>query len=115
MTQTRDRSMISSKDIEGAAVYGPDAKKIGEIEHLIIEKVSGQVRFAVISFGGLLGMGSGHYPVPWPALTYDTSIPGYRAGITETQLRDAPAFAPGAWEDHEWREHVYQYYNVPGF
>jgi hypothetical protein len=60
-----DRRLISSEDVQGTEVYGPGDKSIGEIDHLLIEKVSGRVTYAVMSFGGFLGLGHSHYPIPW--------------------------------------------------
>ena len=85
-----NHQLISSEDVEGTNVYGPDGKKIGEVDHLLIDKVSGRVAYAVISFGGFLGLGHSHYPVPWAALKYDPGLGGYVTGITEQQLKDAP-------------------------
>jgi hypothetical protein len=45
-----------------------------------------------MSFGGFLGLGHSHYPIPWSVLKYDTNLGGYRTGVTEDQLRDAPEF-----------------------
>jgi hypothetical protein len=58
-----DRRLISSEDVQGTKVYGPGEKAIGEIDHLLIEKVSGRVTYAVMSFGGFLGLGHSHYPI----------------------------------------------------
>ena len=78
--------------------YGPDGKHIGEIDHLIIDKVSGRVAYAVMSFGGFMGLGHSHYPIPWGALTYDKSLGGFRTNVTEQQLRDAPEFSDDSWQ-----------------
>ena len=59
-----DRRLISSEDVQGTEVYGAGDKAIGEIDHLPIEKVSGRVTYAVMSFGGFLGLGHSHYPIP---------------------------------------------------
>ena len=72
-----DRRLISSEDVQGTEVYGAGDKAIGEIDHLLIEKVSGRVTYAVMSFGGSLGLGHSHYPIPWAALKYDTNPGGY--------------------------------------
>ena len=69
------------------------ATKIGEVDHLMIDKISGRVTYAVMSFGGFLGLGHSHYPIPWGALKYDTKLDGYVTGISEQQLKDAPAFS----------------------
>src|SRR5436309_11848250 len=107
-----NRQCISSEDVQGTAVYGPDRNKIGEIDHLIIDKLSGRVAYAVMSFGGFLGLGHSHYPVPWGALKYDTKLNGYVTGITEKQLKDAPAFSDASWTDRGWEAQTYKHYDV---
>ena len=87
VTEARETStLIGSDKVEGTAVYGPDNEKIGEIERVMIEKTSGRVSYAVLGFGGFLGIGSDHYPLPWNNLKYDTELGGYRVGITLEQL-----------------------------
>ena len=85
-----DHSLISSEDIEGTDVDGTNEAKIGEIDHLMIDKASGRVTYAVMSFGGFLDMGDSHYPIPWSALTYDLSLGGFKTRITERQLKMLP-------------------------
>src|SRR5262245_58507880 len=84
---------ISSKDVHGTTVYGSNGKKMAEIDHLIIDKTSGRVAYAVMSFGGFMGLNHSHYPIPWGALHYDTSLDGFRTNITEKMLKDAPEFS----------------------
>jgi sporulation protein YlmC with PRC-barrel domain len=110
-----NHQMISSEDVEGTDVYGIDGKKIGEIDHLMIDKVSGRVTYAVISFGGFLGLGHSHYPVPWAALKYGPDLGGYITGITEEKLKDAPAFSDDAWSDRSWEAQVHKHYNAPPY
>ena len=105
--------LISSQDVEGTNVYGAGDAKVGEIDHLMIDKLSGRVSYAVMSFGGFLGLGNSHYPVPWAALKYDPTLGGYRTGITEQQLQDAPAFTDSAWGDREWEARTHKHYNAP--
>ena len=110
-----NHQLISSEDVEGANVYGLDDGKIGDIDHLIIDKVSGRVVYAVMSFGGFLGLGHSHYPLPWAALKYDTALDAYRTGVTEQQLKDAPAFSDDSWGDRSWETRVHQHYRVPAY
>jgi sporulation protein YlmC with PRC-barrel domain len=110
-----DHQCISSEDIQGTEVYGAGGKNIGEIDHLIIDKVSGRVAYAVMSFGGFVGLGHSHYPIPWGALTYDTSLGGFRTNITEQQLRDAPEFSDDSWQDRDWEARTHQYYGTPTY
>ncbi len=112
-TQHPNHSLISSEDVEGTNVYDMKGSKIGEIDHLMIDKVSGRVTYAVMSFGGFLGMGESHHPIPWSSLKYDTSLDGYATGITEQQLRDAPAFSDDSWTDRTWETNVHKNYNAP--
>ena len=63
--QKETTSLIGSDKVEGTAVYGPDRGKIGSLERVMIDKLSGKVAYAVLSFGGFLGMGEDYYPVPW--------------------------------------------------
>jgi hypothetical protein len=85
-------SLIGSDKVEGTAVYGADHQKIGSIERVMIDKRSGKVSYAVLSFGGFLGIGDDHYPLPWQPLKYDTNLGGYVTGITESQLNGAPKY-----------------------
>ena len=109
-------SLIGSDKVEGTAVYGPDQRKIGTVQRVMIDKISGKVAYAVVSFGGFLGMGEDYYPMPWPKLDYDTSLGGYRVDITEDQLKSAPKFNQSTqwdWSDRSRDRTVYDYYNTP--
>ena len=85
-------SLIGSDKVESTPVYGADDRKIGTVQRVMIDKISGKVAYAVISFGGFLGMGEDYYPMPWASLKYDTNLGGYRVGVTEDQLRGAPKY-----------------------
>ena len=111
-TAVSDHRCISSNDVQGTEVYGMDGKHIGEVDHLIIDKMSGRVGYAVISFGGFLGLGHSHYPIPWSALSYDTSLGGFRTSITEQQLKDMPQFSDDSWQDRDWETRTHQYYKA---
>ena len=100
-------SLIASDKVEGTAVYGADRKKIGSVRNVMIDKLSGQVAYAVLTFGGFLGMGTDDYPMPWSMLTYDQALGGYRVNITEEQLKRAPKYSNS--DSYNWRS-VDQYY-----
>ena len=69
-------NILSSK-VAGTAVYNASGEKLGSIDDLVIDKVSGQVRYAALEFGGFLGIGTDRYPIPWAKLKYDTGLAGY--------------------------------------
>src|SRR5580765_2208184 len=114
-TAHTNHGLISSEDVEGTNVYDMKGTKIGDVDHLMIDKVSGRVRYAVMSFGGFLGLGHSHYPVPWGALKYDTSLGGFRTNITEQQLKDAPAFSDDTWGDRDWESRTHKHYSAPSY
>src|SRR3954453_16417589 len=108
-------SLIGSDKVEGTAVYGANDQKIGSIERVMIDKISGRVSYAVLSFGGFLGIGDEHYPLPWQSLKYDTNLRGYRTGITENQLKGAPKYSNDNawnWNDPARTRSVNDYYGV---
>ncbi len=109
-------ALIGSDKVEGTAVYGSDERKIGNVQRVMIDKISGKVAYAVVSFGGFLGMGEDYYPMPWSNLKYDTRLDGYRVAITEDQLRRAPKFNRNTdwdWSDRSRDRSVYGYYKTP--
>ena len=114
-TQARETSsLIGSDKVEGTAVYGADNKRIGEVERIMIDKMSGKVAYAVLGYGGFLGMGEDHYPTPWSALDYDTRLGGYKIDVTKDDLDKAPKYA----NENDWQwsrqndERVYSYYEA---
>ena len=109
-------SLIGSDKVDGTNVYGTDQAKIGSVERVMIDKRSGKVSYAVLSFGGFLGIGDDHYPLPWESLKYDTNLGGYRTGITEKQLQGAPKYRTDNdwnWEDQTRTRGVNDYYGIP--
>src|ERR1700726_3301769 len=109
-------NLIGSDKVEGTAVYGADNQKIGSIQRVMIDKMSRKVSYAVLSFGGFLGIGDDYYPLPWQSLKYDTNLGGYRTGITEKQLKGAPKYGSdnaGNWSDPSKTRSVNDYYAIP--
>ena len=111
-------TLIGSDKVEGTNVYRSNGDKIGAIERVMIDKLSGKVGYAVMSFGGFLGIGHDHYPVPWSLLTYNTNLGGYEVNISDQQLTGAPKYSNDNdwdWEDRKRAQQVYDYYRVPPY
>jgi sporulation protein YlmC with PRC-barrel domain len=107
--------LIAADRVEGTNVYDPQGNKLGSIDTVMIEKNSGQVAYAVLSFGGFLGIGESHYPLPWNHLRYDMREDGYVVSITEEQLRGAPNYARDSsidWSDSGFRGSIDTYYGA---
>jgi PRC-barrel domain len=85
-------SLIGSDKVEGTAVYRSNGDKIGQIQRVMIGKQSGKVGYAVMGFGGFLGMGEDYYPLPWSLLKYNPRLEGYEVNISDAQLKGAPKY-----------------------
>ena len=106
--------LIASDKVEGTKVFDLSGEHIGTIERFLVEKRSGKVSYAVLSFGGFLGMGEEHYPLPWSKLNYDEALGGYRVDISRDQLEGAPRYDND--DDNFWTadngRRIYDYYGV---
>ena len=108
-------ALIGSDKVEGTAVYRSNGDKVGSIERVMIDKISGKVAYAVMSFGGFLGIGEDYYPLPWSLLTYNPKLEGYEVNVSEQQLKGAPKYSKHEswdWGDRTRGQKVYDYYGV---
>ncbi|WP_238184487.1 PRC-barrel domain-containing protein, partial [Methylobacterium trifolii] len=87
--------LIASNKVEGTAVYDGQGRHLGAVHNFMVDKVSGQVAYAVLAFGGFLGLGENHHPLPWKALTYSTERGGYIVDIDPKTLAGAPSHGSG--------------------
>ena len=114
--ETRETSdLIGSDKVEGTPVYNRQGEKLGSIERVMIEKIGGKVAYAVLSFGGFLGIGDQHHPLPWNVLKYDTSQGGYVVDIDKARLEGAPSFNREEnfdFGDRQWGQRVHDYWGV---
>jgi hypothetical protein len=106
--------LIASNRVEGTAVYNRAGEKLGRIEYFMVDKVTGQADYAVMSFGGLFGLGGKNYPIPWDMLEYDPDKGGYAVDLDRDKLEKGPSFATGEEPsfDRRYDERVYDYYGV---
>lgn len=106
--------LIASDRVEGTTVYNREGERLGHISNFMVEKRSGQVRYAVLSFGGFLGLGQDHYPLPWSMLEYDTGKGGYVVGLSKEVLEKAPRYLAEerpSYDDNYGRS-VFEYYGL---
>ena len=109
------KPVIESDRVEGTAVYDREGGQIGTIKRLLIEKVSGNVLYVDVTFGGFLGRGAHHHTIPWEKLSYDRELAGYRTDVTEEQVRGAPSSYGDnqVWPDTKDQEEMRRYWNDP--
>lgn len=108
-------SVISASKVTGTEVYNTDGEHLGEIHDVMIDKQSGKTAYAIMSFGGFLGMGEQYHPLPWSTLKYDTRQGGYVIGITVDALKGAPTFGAGetpAWGDRAYETRIHEHYRT---
>jgi hypothetical protein len=108
-------ALISAGKVQGTNVYNTQGDALGEVHDVMIDKRSGKIAYAVMSFGGFLGMGNQYHPLPWNTLKYDTRQGGYVVGMTKQQLEGAPSFAPTdspAWGDRHYEQRIHDYYKA---
>lgn len=111
-TSTTSSNVISSDKVEGTSVYNHAGEKLGSIDDLMIDKLSGRVHYAVLEFGGFLGIGTDRYPLPWHLLTYDVAKEGYVVPLDQDRLKDAPKYSKDMTPTYtqEYGERVTAYY-----
>jgi sporulation protein YlmC with PRC-barrel domain len=111
---TPSPGIISSERVVGTKVYNTAGDKLGSIDDLMIDKQSGDVRYAVLEFGGFLGIGTDRYPLPWEALKYDTSLGGYVVPFDKARLEAGPRYTAEQRPDytHDYEREIDRYYGL---
>jgi len=107
--------LISSDKVEGTPVYNPNGERLGKVHHLMIDKYTGHVAHAVMSFGGFLGIGEKYHPLPWKMLTYDTRMGGYVVDLDRDKLDKAPSYTARDmpdWSDRSYTKRIDEYWLV---
>ena len=107
--------LIASNKVEGTSVYNRNSEKLGSIYNFMVDKRSGRAEYAVLEFGGIFGLGSDYYPLPWDVLTYDTDKNGYVVELDKSVLEKAPRYTRESEPafDRDYGRDVYGYYGVP--
>ena len=107
--------LIASNRVEGTAVYNRQSERLGTVHNFMVDKLSGQVEYAVMSFGGFLGLGESYHPLPWKVLSYDTSQNGYVVDLDKAMLEKAPSYPADSDQNYDraYGQQVNAYYGVP--
>lgn len=110
--------VMGAKTLVGEEVCDPDMKTLGTIEEIMLDIGSGRVAYAVLSFGGFLGMGEKLFAIPWSSLELDTENKCFVLSIDVERLKAAPGFDKDNWPtmaDAAWANNIHDYYDRPPY
>lgn len=100
LAKSETSNLIAASKVNGTNIYNPDGESLGSIYDVMIDKMTGRVAYAVMAFGGFLGVGEDYHPLPWNVLQYNEQLGGYVVNIAPDRLKEGPAFHSG--ETPEW-------------
>lgn len=106
--------VMAAETLQGDDVINLQGEKLGSIEDIMLDVQGGRIAYAVLSFGGILGMGDKLFAIPWSALTLDTDRKCFVLDLPKDRLQNAPGFDKDHWPamaDESWASQVYSYYN----
>ncbi|MGH7025456.1 MAG: PRC-barrel domain-containing protein [Caulobacteraceae bacterium] len=113
MKQSTDSALIAASKVEGKQVFDVQGEKLGTVKDIYLDKHSGEVEFAALAFGGVLGMGEKYHPVPWQSLDYDIDKDGFVIDIDKQALEASPGYEVTRLADagNPWGQEVRGYYD----
>src|SRR3989337_1004941 len=117
-TASGHTSAICASKVIGTEVRDANGEKVGKVEDIVLDKLSNNIMFAIVGFGGFLGIGVKFHPLPWNVLDYDEDLDGYVVALSRDQLEAAPAYSMEELtrgDGTQFRERVYDYYKVPRY
>lgn len=107
--------LMGANTLIGNDVYNDHDEDLGDIKEIMLDMRSGKVAYAVLSFGGILGLGEKLFAVPWAALMLDTVNKRFVLKVEKETLHSAPGFDKNNWPDMadaEWTEKIHSYYGI---
>jgi sporulation protein YlmC with PRC-barrel domain len=114
-TASGHTTAIRAGKVIGTNVKNVSGEKVGEVEDVVLDKQSNNIMFAIVGFGGFLGVGEKYHPIPWSALKYDEQEGSYVVNLTKDQLKSAPADSMEALTSNDglgYRDQAYAYYKA---
>ena len=109
------RRVMSASSLSADRVKNPEGEDLGKLDEIMIDVPTGRVAYAVVSFGGILGMGAKLFAIPWTSFTLDEDNKCFLLNVPKDRLKDAPGFDKDNWPDMAdptWRSGIYSYYGA---
>lgn len=113
-TLLKAKGIVRTKDVVGVNVKNLNDQDLGEIKEIVLEKLTGKVRYLVLSFGGFMGMGNKLFAIPWNAIHYDTKKDAFVLNMAKEKLQNAPGFEKDQYPDFEdtaWSNAIQDFYD----
>lgn len=110
---TLPEDVVKTSEVIGVDVENNDEENLGTIQEIILDKVEGQVRYVVLSFGGIFGLGGKLFALPWKSLHFDEERDCFILDVDKEKLINAPSFDKENWptfSDRKWGESIHNYY-----
>jgi sporulation protein YlmC with PRC-barrel domain len=107
--------IMSASTLTGDDVVNASGEDLGEIDHIMIDVPTGRIAYAVLSFGGFLGMGDKLFAIPWSALTLDADNKQFVLNINKEKLKNAPGFDKDHWPEmaqQDWANEIHKFYGA---
>jgi hypothetical protein len=108
-------TLLGANTLIGNDVYNQSGEELGDIKEIMLDTHNGRVSYAVLSFGGFLGLGGKLFAVPWKALKLDSANKCFVLNVAKDRLKDAPGFDKDAWPnmaDQTWADDIHAYYGT---
>lgn len=113
MARTKLQKVLSADAVRGDRVYNPEGEDLGRIEDVMLDLETGSIAYAVLSFGGFLGLGDKHFAIPWQALRLDQERSTVILDVPKDRLKEAPGFErndPPEFTDRSWGAEIHSHY-----
>ena len=107
-------SLIAADKVQGTDIFNRTGDNLGEVESVMIDKLSGKVAYAVVTFGGFLGIGAERRALPWKVLSYDVDLGGYMIDADDDVLRQTPVYYDNQ-TDPQWGTRIHGHFGVPPY
>jgi len=113
--EKHSNAVVRTKDVIGKSVINSSKEDLGKVDEIVLDKVSGQTRYVVLSFGGFLGLGDKLYAIPWKAISYDPEEDSFTLNADKERLKNAPGFDKDNWPDFadtSWGQKIHDFYHI---
>ena len=112
MARKKTHCLLATDDIDGTSVLSETGEKLGEMERLVLDAVNGRIAYAVVAFGGVMGLGKSSYSIPWDSMRFSVDDRVFVTAITRQQIETAPDRPEDWYRDRDWEEKTFAHFGA---